>query len=54
MAALILADRSQDGEASASTNGAGGNASAGDDAAAAALETAAERILALASNLSSH
>ena len=54
MAALILADRTQDGEPSVSANGAGGNASAGDDAAAAALETAAERILALASNLSSH
>ena len=54
MAALILADRSQDGEASASTNGAGTNATDSEDAAAAALETAAERILALASNLSSH
>ena len=47
MAALILADRAHDG--------AGQQAGeAGEAAAAAALESAADRILALASKLSSH
>jgi len=50
MAALILADRAGEGAAGAAGDGAGN----GEDAAAAALEGAADRILALASNLSSH
>ncbi|MGC6453517.1 MAG: cell division protein ZapA [Candidatus Puniceispirillaceae bacterium] len=54
MAALILADRAQEGEASAPANGSPGDASGSEAAAAAALESAAERILALASGLSSH
>lgn len=47
MAALILADRAHDG-------GAETVADDGGEAAAAALESAADRILALASRLSSH
>jgi len=59
MAALILADRAPDGQtpngqAPASANGGAGDMSGSDEAAAAALENAAERILALASTLSSH
>lgn len=54
MAALILADRTQDGGSSAAANGSAGDAAGSDEAAAAALENAAERILALASTLSSH
>ena len=54
MAALILADRTQDGGSSAAANGSAGDATGRDEAAAAALENAAERILALASTLSSH
>jgi cell division protein ZapA len=54
MAALILADRAPAGQAPASANGDAGGMSGGDEAAAAALENAAERILALASTLSSH
>ena len=61
MTALIFADRAQEtaGKASAaaadgSPDGAGGDDASRDDAAAAALDRAAERILALASNLSSH
>lgn len=61
MTALIFADRAQEdaGKASASAadgspDGASGDDASRDDAAAAALDRAAERILALASNLSSH
>jgi cell division protein ZapA len=61
MTALIFADRAQEtaGKASApaadgSPDGVGGDDASRDDAAAAALDRAAERILALASNLSSH
>ena len=53
MAALILADRAQDGDAPSSANGGAGSMT-GSDEAAAALESAADRILALASTLSSH
>ena len=52
MAALILADRAQDTSKSA-VNGDGDDAAASDDAAAA-LERAADRILELASKLSSN
>ena len=61
MTVLIFADRAQEaaGKASASAadgspDGASGDDASRDDAAAAALDRAAERILALASNLSSH
>lgn len=54
MTALILADRTQDSQTPGAANGAADNRSGDDDAAAAALENAAERILALASTLSSH
>ena len=61
MTALIFADRAQEaaGKASASAadgspDAAGGDDASRDDASAAALDRAAERILALASNLSSH
>ena len=53
MAALILADRAQDTSKSA-VNGDGDDAAASDDAAATALERAADRILELASKLSSN
>ena len=53
MAALILADRAQDTSKSA-VNGDGEDTAASDDAAAAALERAADRILELASKLSSN
>lgn len=56
MTALILADRAQEGGAGGGTGNGGGDAPAAgnpDEAAAAALERAAERILALASKLSS-
>ena len=53
MAALILADRAQDTPKSV-VNGDGDDAAASDDAAAAALERAADRILELASKLSSN
>ena len=52
MAALILADRAHDGGSGAGD--AQPSADEGGEAAAAALENAAERILALASRLSSH
>lgn len=66
MAALMFADRAQEaagngagmtaGDAGqdASDDPAGGDAAGGDANAAAALDQAAERILALASRLSSH
>ena len=61
MTALIFADRAQEaaGKVSSSASDgdadpANGNGSSNDEAAAAALDLAAERILALASNLSSH
>ena len=63
MTALIFADRAQEaaGKVSSSSSAgdggadpANGNGSSNDEAAAAALDRAAERILALASNLSSH
>ena len=53
MAALILADRAQDSSKSAA-NGGGNGAAASEDAAADALERAADRILELASKLSSN
>ena len=53
MAALILADRAQDTSKSAANGGDEGVA-AGEDAAAEALERAADRIVELASKLSSH
>ena len=53
MAALILADRAQDSSKSV-VNGSSDGAAASDDAAAAALERAADRILELASKLSSN
>ena len=53
MAALILADRAQDTSKSAANGGYEG-AAAGEDAAAEALERAADRIVELASKLSSH
>ena len=53
MAALILADRAQDTSKSAA-NGGDEGAAAGEDAAAEALERAADRIVELASKLSSH
>ena len=53
MAALILADRAQDSLKSAA-NGSGDGAAASEDAAADALERAADRILELASKLSSN
>ncbi len=52
MAALILADRAHDGGVAAVTTEA--PLDDGGEAAAAALENAADRILALASRLSSH
>ena len=52
MAALILADRAHDGAAAAGTAETAVDDS--NEAAAAALESAADRILALASRLSSH
>ena len=52
MAALILADRAHDSGSGAS--GVESPADNGGEAAAAALENAAERIVALASRLSSH
>ena len=52
MAALILADRAHEGGATSGT--AGTAVDDGGEAAAAALESAADRILALASRLSSH
>jgi len=52
MAALILADRAQEGGPATSASATG--ADDGGEAAAAALESAADRILALASRLSSH
>lgn len=61
MAALILADRANDTPQAAANGGAGGGAGSGaggnagaEDAAADALERAADRILALASKLSTH
>lgn len=57
MAALILADRAgETPQAAPNGDGAGGSgrASGDEDAAAEALERAADRILALASKLSSH
>jgi cell division protein ZapA len=53
MAALILADRAQETSKSG-TNGGGGGAAASEDAAADALERAADRIVELASKLSSN
>ena len=53
MAALILADRAQDSVKSGA-NGSGVGAVASEDAAADALERAADRILELASKLSSN
>ena len=53
MAALILADRAQDTSKS-TANGGDEGAAAGEDAAAEALERAADRIVELASKLSSH
>ena len=52
MAALILADRAHDGAPVAGD--ANSSADEGGEAAAAALESAADRILALASKLSTH
>jgi cell division protein ZapA len=52
MAALILADRAHDGGADMATTPSPGDQDS--QTAAAALETAADRILALASRLSSH
>ena len=58
MAALILADRAQEtsksGTNGGGTNGGGGGAAASEDAAADALERAADRIVELASKLSSN
>ena len=53
MAALILADRAQVTSKSG-TNGGGGGAAASEDAAVDALERAADRIVELASKLSSN
>ena len=53
MAALILADRAQETSKSGA-NGGGGGAAASEDAAADALERAADRIVELASKLSSN
>ena len=53
MAALILADRAQDSSKSAA-NGSGDGDAASEDAAADVLERAADRILELASKLSSN
>ena len=53
MAALILADRAQDSAKSAA-NGSGDGAAANEDVAVDALERAADRILELASKLSSN
>ena len=53
MAALILADRAQETSKSG-TNGGGGGAATSEDAAADALERAADRIVELASKLSSN
>jgi cell division protein ZapA len=53
MAALILADRAQEISKSGA-NGGGGGAAASEDAAADALERAADRIVELASKLSSN
>ena len=52
MAALILADRAHEGGPATGASATG--ADDGGEAAAAALESAADRILALASRLSSH
>ena len=57
MAALILADRAHEGGPATGAPATGASATGADDggeAAAAALESAADRILALASRLSSH
>ncbi|MGB1106573.1 MAG: cell division protein ZapA [Alphaproteobacteria bacterium] len=57
MAALILADRAHEGGPATGASATGASATGADDggeAAAAALESAADRILALASRLSSH
>ena len=57
MAALILADRAHEGGPATGASSTGASATGADDggeAAAAALESAADRILALASRLSSH
>jgi len=54
MAALILADRVKEAPQAAPNGDAAGAGEASEDAAAKALETAADRILALASKLSSH
>lgn len=53
MAALILADRAQETSKSG-TNGGDGGAATSEDAAADALERAADRIVELASKLSSN
>ena len=53
MAALILADRAQE-TSKPGTNGGGGGAATSEDAAADALERAADRIVELASKLSSN
>lgn len=53
MAALILADRANDTPQPAA-NGSAAEGAGAEDAAADALERAADRILALASKLSSH
>ena len=54
MTALIFADSAQELAAGSPTMPADVAANGGEDAAAAALDKAAERILALASRLSSH
>jgi len=57
MAALILADRAHEGGPATGASATGASATGADDggeAAVAALESAADRILALASRLSSH
>jgi len=57
MAALILADRAHEGGPATGASATGASATGADDggeAVAAALESAADRILALASRLSSH
>ncbi len=54
MTALIFADRAQEPAAGSAAMPADAAAHGGEDAAAVALDKAAERILALASRLSSH
>jgi len=57
MAALILADRAHEGGPATGASATGASATGADDggeAVAAALESAADRILALASRLTSH